>query len=182
MIIGGLIAIAVLALLGAFFLARGGGDKNAKPARVESAQPATPVQPEVEKKATIPAPELKSESQQLEFPKNASMPDLSQDTTTSMPRVNNFEDATQRYNATPAYWPQEHSVSQPEPDVAALNRRLYELAGQLHIMQRQTRDIEQNLMHLSGVIEHMNRTNHNGNGSEPLLSRSSSVPSMPYGD
>ncbi|GLV57997.1 hypothetical protein KDH_48310 [Dictyobacter sp. S3.2.2.5] len=180
MIIGGLIAVAVLALLGAFFLARGGGDKNAKPAaRVESAQPATPVQPDIEKKATIPAPELKRESQQLEFPKNSSMPDLSQDTTTSMPRVNNFED----YNATPAYWPQEQSASQHEPDVAALNRRLYELAGQLHIMQRQTRDIEQNLMHLSGVIEHMNRKNHsNGNGSEPLLSRSSSVPSMPYGD
>ncbi|GHO85645.1 hypothetical protein [Dictyobacter formicarum] len=179
MIIGGLIAIAVLALLGAFFLSRG-GDKNEKPARVESAQPATPAQSEVDKKATIPAPEFKNQSQQLEFPENPNLSDVSQEPTTAMSQVNNYGESTQ-FNTTPAYWPQEQPVRQSEPDVAALNRRLYELAGQLHILQRQSRDIEQGLMHLSGVIEHMNRNNRN-NGSDSLVARNSSVPAMPYGE
>ncbi|GCE18583.1 hypothetical protein [Dictyobacter kobayashii] len=176
MIIGGLIAIAVLALIGAFFLSRG-GDKNEKPAKVESAQPAATVQPEIDKKATIPAPEFKQRSQQLEFPENPNMPDVSQEPTTAIPQVNTYEETTQMHD-TPSYWSQSQPVRQSGRDVAALNRQLYELAGQLHILQRQSRDIEQGLIHLSGVIEGMNRNN----DGESVVARNSSVPAMPYSE
>lgn len=80
---------------------------------------------------------------------------------------------------TTEYWGQEQAAPRQDRDVASLNRRLYELAGQLHLLQRQSRDIEQGLIHLSGVIEHMQSQK---NVPHPLANHNQSIPSMPYGD
>ncbi|GER87704.1 hypothetical protein KDW_18660 [Dictyobacter vulcani] len=182
---GGLIAIAVLALLGAFFLAR--GEKKAEPAKVASAsvKPEAPVQqPELDKKATIPAPELKqpdqsqNQDEQLDFPEQATFAAASQDSTMGMPEINSSP-KSMLFEQPTDYWGQDQANPRTGHDVASLNRRLYELAGQLHILQRQSRDIEQGLIHLSGVIEHMQSQKNN---SHPLANRNQSIPSMPYGE
>ncbi|GCE26327.1 hypothetical protein KDA_18110 [Dictyobacter alpinus] len=179
---GGLIAVAVLALVGAFFLSRGGN--NTKPARVTSASakpepepepetPAQPAQPAIDKTKTIPAPEARRQDQQQEFPQNPNMPDISREHTTAMPEFNGNH--SMQVSQPANYWQQEQAAQQPTQDVAALNRRLYELAGQLHILQRQQRDIEQGLVQLSGIIEHLQSpTNPTHNNS--------SIPSMPYSE
>jgi hypothetical protein len=40
-------------------------------------------------------------------------------------------------------------------EITAVSRHLYEIAGQMHILQRQSQEIEQSLAQLSGVIERL---------------------------
>lgn len=163
LIIGGTLAIAILALLAAFFLSRGDKKSKSTPAvQVQPAQPRQPTQPEIAQHATAPALDVRSQSQQLEFPTSPLPSDVSAENTMSMPWSeyrNQVETATTQFNEHPVSWSQASGRSVPAQhsaqDVAALNRQLYELAGQLHILQRQSRDIEQGLVNLSNVIERM---------------------------
>ncbi|GCF10244.1 hypothetical protein [Dictyobacter arantiisoli] len=175
MIIGGLIAIAVLALLGAFLASRG-GNTSAK-VTAAAAVPAGPVTPAaIEKQETMPAPELEKSMtlplseherkdqqlsarsqplEQLDFPEAPTMAYAKNEHT------NNIADYPTREEVLPVSWATEQSAQSQysEREIATLNRQLYELAGQLHILQRQSRDIEQGLVQLSGVIEGMHGRN-----------------------
>ncbi|GCE26330.1 hypothetical protein KDA_18140 [Dictyobacter alpinus] len=153
LIIGGLIAVAIVALALAFFLARGDNrEKQAYelPPRTRETQPvaATPKpDPQVESAPATPTP-------------------TSRPAPAEYRRVDELEGASTNHDAS-TYYDQDTSVP-------ALNRRVYELAGQLHSLQRQSQEIERSLIELSGTIEGMDtRGRHN---STPFYSGGSYVP------
>ncbi|GER87701.1 hypothetical protein KDW_18630 [Dictyobacter vulcani] len=143
LIIGGLIAVAVVALLLAFFLARGAGTGQSAPA-----QPARAQEERVTPAASAPTVELpRAESPSRPL---ASVPASGQGLPIGPQRAEPARPANSV--SLPGYYDEDVSV-------AALNRQVYELAGQLRSLQRQSQEIEQSLVELSGVLENLDARN-----------------------
>lgn len=175
--IGGLLGIAIIALATAFFVARG-GSPHVKPSPKVLVEPeAEPEWPTIEASTSTPIsdtekltsdpaadPEKRaaiSSSQrqqlamhsqtedQLDFPDNPlpSSINISKDTTISDFHARSGAALSER-------WPLEPS-QYSERDVTVLKRQLYELAGQLHLMQHKCRAIEQRVLEISSSLEHL---------------------------
>jgi hypothetical protein len=66
-------------------------------------------------------------------------------------------------------------------EIIAVSRHLYEIAGQVHILQRQSQEIERSLAQLSGVVEHLQQQQvHAARTSVPAGSIYAN--SQPYGE
>jgi hypothetical protein len=176
LIIAGLIAVAVIALVAAFLVARG-GDKHSKSApavQIEPEQPTietststpaleieeslTDLMAETEKRPAISSfqrQQLAARSQseehlkQLDFPDNplSTYINLNRGTTVSDFKPDPGAALSERWTLEPSQY--------SERDVTVLKRQLYELAGQLHLMQHKSRAIEQRVIEISTVLERM---------------------------
>ncbi|BCL82167.1 hypothetical protein ccbrp13_46320 [Ktedonobacteria bacterium brp13] len=65
-------------------------------------------------------------------------------------------------------------------EITAVSRHLYEIAGQVHILQRQSQEIEQSLAQLSGVIERLQQQQHTQPPRESIGSLYTNA--RPYGE
>jgi hypothetical protein len=65
-------------------------------------------------------------------------------------------------------------------EITAVSRHLYEIAGQMHILQRQSQEIEQSLAQLSGVIERLQQQQHTQPQRESVGSLYTNA--RPYGE
>ena len=187
LITGGLIAVAVLALVAAFLVARGGAKpaKSAQPAQTVQVKSEPPTPPrritsalEVEEQTTEKRPaitaaqlqRLAAHRQAAEKPEQLDFPEHPIPTYINIDRDATVSDFNPHTGAT---LPEERwSASSPstERDVAILKRQLYELAGQLHLMQHKSRAIEQRVLEISGVLERLD----NENASKSAISDSAS--------
>ncbi|GCE18580.1 hypothetical protein [Dictyobacter kobayashii] len=154
LIIGGLIALAVVALLLAFFLAR--GDSGSERRRSELANK----QAQTELTAAQAAGAAGATAPVVDTPR----------TTERQPEfisANNNSRAAYDGRNEETVLPRS-GVSLPnhyydeDTSIQSLNRQVYELAGQLRSLQRQSQEIEQTLIELSGAIEGLDqRGRHN---------------------
>ncbi|BCL82171.1 hypothetical protein ccbrp13_46360 [Ktedonobacteria bacterium brp13] len=128
----GLIAVAVVALLAAFFLSRGGGDGE------RAGERAADIMPENQ---TIATPTTAIPTR----PTNSTRP------------LETMTEEVPAIQTTPATDPatEDNDDSATDTTITTLNRELYEMADQLSTLQRHSRDMEQRLTHLSGIIEHL---------------------------
>lgn len=173
LITGGLLAFAVLALIGAFLVALG-GKKSVKPTTAVQAIEVQPEQSvsttrvldselEIGEQATEKRPAISSfhrqrlstrsqtsgQLEQLDFP------DHPIPTYISISRNNTVSDFTPHPETSISErWSLEPSPY-AERDVTALKRQLYELAGQLHLLQHKSRAIEQRVLEISSILERL---------------------------
>ncbi|GHO85648.1 hypothetical protein [Dictyobacter formicarum] len=156
-IIGGLIAVAIVALLLAFFLARGDSSERRKPelpnnqAQTELMAAQTAGSPS----ATAPTAEMTPVMERKPAMANnqGSYADRTEETT-------GF--SRSGVSLAPHYYDEDTSIQ-------SLNRQVYELAGQLRALQRQSQEIERSLVELSGVIERMDeRGRHDASYYRPV--------------
>jgi len=128
----GLIAVAVVALLAAFFLSHGGGDGESN--GEGSGERTAAIIPENPTMAT-------STTAIPTRPTNSTRP------------LETMTEEISAIQATPASEANDDSAE--DTTIAALNRELYEMAGQLSTLQHHSHDMEQRLTHLSGIIERL---------------------------
>lgn len=124
----GLIAVAVVALLAAFFLSRGGGDGENKGERdgESNGERTADIMPENPTTATP---------------------------TTAIPTrpLETMTEEISAIQATPAT--EDNDNGAEDTTITTLNQELYEMAGQLSTLQYHSHDMEQRLTHLSGIIK-----------------------------
>ena len=171
--------VAVVALLLAILLARGGSASassvssasvepkaNVEVAStqpvppVESAQPAEPVlvgqQPDFQRSQPLqPQVTRQFVQEHVEAPEYAAkqtvpVADFNEAPTTVNNHVQPDVSHLSQLTHAPSL-PHENNSN----EITAVSRHLYEIAGQMHILQRQSQEIEQSLAQLSGVIERL---------------------------
>lgn len=187
LITGGFIAVAVLALVTAFLVARGGTKpaklaQSAQIVQMKSESPTTPLntptpalevgQQITEKRAAISPfqlQQLTARSQTEEQLEQLDFPEHPIPTYININRGATVSDFNTRSGASLS---EQWTESSPytERDITVLKRQLYELAGQLHLMQHKSRAIEQRVLEISRVLEHLD----NENASKSAMSDSSS--------
>lgn len=136
----GLIAVAIVALLAAFFLSRGGGDgeSNGEGSGERTA-------------AIIPEnPTMATSTTAIPTTPATAIPTRPTNSTRPLETMTEEISAIQ---ATPASEANDDGAE--DTTIAALNRELYEMAGQLSTLQHHSHDMEQRLTHLSGIIERL---------------------------
>ncbi|GCE04721.1 hypothetical protein [Dictyobacter aurantiacus] len=162
LITGGLIAVAIAALLLAFFLARGDSGERGSGSRLPNNS-----QAQTELMAAQAAGSPSAVAPTDATPRPIEQPPAAFNTHQSQDGRND-ETALSRPSGSlaPGYYDEDISAQ-------SLNRRVYELAGQLRILQRQSQEIERHLIELSGILEGMDAR---GRHDQPYY-RSS----VPYG-
>lgn len=203
------VAVAVVALLLAFLLSRGDGSKKVEP--VKNVAPAVAPAKEPETIAPMPAAAAQERSEQ----KTQQLPQQSPEGSRSQPTQVTRQVSQLDFDESPKYTipvPEYHEnstdvnhfrsdstalsqsapVSLEEPaageDITVLSRKLYELAGQMHFLQRRSREVEQNLAQLSDVLEQLqqqqvrqNRQSQPAQNSQPEVEYAGSH-AHPYGE
>ena len=188
LISGGLIALALLALIAAFLVARGGTrsielDRSTGIVQVKLEPSTIPIttplpileieEQKTEKRATVPLfqhQQLTTPSQTEEKLEQLDFPERLIPTYSNINRDTAISDFNPQSGASVSEkWTLE---SQPytERDVAALKQQLFELAGQLHLLQHNSRSIEQRVLEVSRALELLD----NENSSKSTMSDSSS--------
>ncbi|GCF10243.1 hypothetical protein [Dictyobacter arantiisoli] len=162
MIIGGLIAVAAIALLLAFLLMRSDESAQQTQAQTRIASAAdnsnvatervsAPIEPARNQQAsvTVPIPSAREEERSQPSVQSYTQPHRSSysQNQTFAPDTYTVPRGESRYE------PPLSPLEPLEADVPALNRRLYELAGQLRSVQRQSQQIERTLIQLSSILE-----------------------------
>lgn len=154
--------VAVLALLGAFFLARNDrsdGNTQAQVASPKSDTLAEKDQPETSASAQTSSQQTSSQSS---LAVNGQL------------QVASVQDS-QPLSALSPYEQDRNN------EIIAVSRYLYEIAGQVHLLQRQSQEVERSLAQLSGIVERLQRQVHEKRTSastSPVYTNNS----QPYGE
>ncbi|GLV57994.1 hypothetical protein KDH_48280 [Dictyobacter sp. S3.2.2.5] len=146
LITGGLIAVAIAALLLAFFLARGasgergGSGRSELPGNNQAQTELMAAQAAGSPSAVAPTDATPRPIERSPAAFNTHQSQDNRNEETAPPRASG--------SLAPGYYDEDASAQ-------SLNRRVYELAGQLRSLQRQSQEIERHLVELSGIIEGM---------------------------